>query len=257
MMEDDDEAKQVERETDGDLDFAHLAQTSPIDASDCVGREECLAEVRRMRKLLLEYSEAAAKRDCGKVRLVLRGGEEAYGDALHYHPRMYLARGKDISFDRLFDLEGGAVSVEVVDDEYGLSDDMPGCSIELIASEPPPQSTAGLELMTCTVAFIEKTVRWNFDEGEWRGLYTYDANEREPKKYWIVVFQDPKEREADMAKSRQRLEESADPTEPDPTEPIKKRMEGCSCLYGNPCTEFNKYNCKDWENRFAVARANS
>jgi hypothetical protein len=29
---------------------------------------------------------------------------------------------------------------------------------------------------------------------------------------------------------------------------------GCSCLYGNPCME--AYNCKNWQNRFEVAKAN-
>lgn len=28
----------------------------------------------------------------------------------------------------------------------------------------------------------------------------------------------------------------------------------CSCLYGNPCA--SAYNCKDWRNRFEVAKRN-
>ncbi|KRX02344.1 hypothetical protein PPERSA_09961 [Pseudocohnilembus persalinus] len=34
----------------------------------------------------------------------------------------------------------------------------------------------------------------------------------------------------------------------------KKRGEGCSCLFGNPCQD--KYVCQDWNNREAVARKN-
>ena len=30
--------------------------------------------------------------------------------------------------------------------------------------------------------------------------------------------------------------------------------ESCSCLYGNPCVD--EYSCRDWNNRFAVAKAN-
>ena len=30
--------------------------------------------------------------------------------------------------------------------------------------------------------------------------------------------------------------------------------ESCSCLYGNPCVD--EYSCRDWTNRFAVAKAN-
>ena len=33
-----------------------------------------------------------------------------------------------------------------------------------------------------------------------------------------------------------------------------KREEGCSCLFGNPCME--SYTCKNWQNRFEVAKAN-
>lgn len=32
------------------------------------------------------------------------------------------------------------------------------------------------------------------------------------------------------------------------------RVEGCSCKFGNPCQD--KYICKDWNNRFAVAKKN-
>ena len=33
-----------------------------------------------------------------------------------------------------------------------------------------------------------------------------------------------------------------------------KREEGCSCLFGNPCME--AYTCKNWQNRFEVAKTN-
>ena len=154
--------------------------------------------------------------------------------------------------DRLFDLEDGAISVEEVDDEYSLSDNMPGCSIELVRVKP--QSRVQLDVKDAGVAtapFIEKKIRWKFDQGEWRSLYTYDHQQREPKKYWVLVFQDPEQRESELAKTRKRMEENVEQA------PNEERVEGCSCLYGNPCTELNKYNCKDWKNRFAVARANS
>ena len=32
------------------------------------------------------------------------------------------------------------------------------------------------------------------------------------------------------------------------------RTEGCSCIYGNPCTD--QYICKNWNDRFEVAKAN-
>ena len=30
--------------------------------------------------------------------------------------------------------------------------------------------------------------------------------------------------------------------------------EGCSCLYGTPCTETNSHACGDWHRRFDIAR---
>jgi hypothetical protein len=32
------------------------------------------------------------------------------------------------------------------------------------------------------------------------------------------------------------------------------KAESCSCIEGNPCLD--KYNCKDWENRYVVAKNN-
>ena len=31
-------------------------------------------------------------------------------------------------------------------------------------------------------------------------------------------------------------------------------FESCSCIYGNPCVD--EYGCRDWTNRFAIARKN-
>ena len=33
-----------------------------------------------------------------------------------------------------------------------------------------------------------------------------------------------------------------------------RSMESCSCIYGNPCVD--EYGCKDWDNRYAVAKKN-
>ena len=35
---------------------------------------------------------------------------------------------------------------------------------------------------------------------------------------------------------------------------VRERMEGCSCIEGNPCMD--PYGCKDWTNRYDVAKAN-
>jgi hypothetical protein len=222
------------------LDFVHVQwKTSPTDASDCTNREASLAEVKRIRLLLHDYAEMAARLSCGKIRLQ------------YFH------------HDRLFDIEDGAISVEDVDEEFCLSDVMKGCRIEL--TENDPKAGTGVS----TVSFIEKHVRWNFDEGQWRSLYTYDPNDREPKKYWIVVIQDPKQTKTLQRKATSMDESTFTSTSTSTSTQETSSdegyfygnnvgyVEGCSCLEGNPCTEFNKYNCKDWGNRFAVALIHS
>jgi hypothetical protein len=42
-------------------------------------------------------------------------------------------------------------------------------------------------------------------------------------------------------------------TSPNSLLPQSEKMESCSCIEGNPCVQ--SYNCKDWKNRFDVAKA--
>ena len=241
-----------------------------MDASDCDSRESYLDEVRRIRMLIRSYAasdeqqrEAARSKQeaCnphGIIRLVLRCGEEALGDKLHYHRRMYQSCMHGAICGKKMVIEDGVLGLEDVDDEFCLSEAMPGCSIELTETNP---GDAGITINS----FIEKTVRWKFDEGAWTGLSTIDPEKGEPKTYWVVVFQDPQQREADLAKVRQRMDALvADDTRPEFQGDEDGYfygnnvgwVEGCSCLEGNPCTEYNQYNCKDWINRYAVASAN-
>ena len=104
-----------------DEDFVRWVKTCPMDASDCDGRESFLDEVRRMRMLLRSYAAAeeqqqevqGAKQEAcipdGTVRLVLRCGEEALGDKLHYHPRMYRSRRHDETSETTFDIVDGVL----------------------------------------------------------------------------------------------------------------------------------------------------
>ena len=41
---------------------------------------------------------------------------------------------------------------------------------------------------------------------------------------------------------------------PEPSAPTGPRMESCSCIEGNPRAD--AYCCKDWKNRFEVAKKN-
>jgi hypothetical protein len=197
--------------------------TPPADASDCTTREASLAEVKRIRHLLCRMHEQTSRIPSGQIRV----------QYCHH--------------ERLFDLEDGTLSVEDVDEEYCLSDVMQGCRIELTHHDPKLDSNP---------PFIDKHVRWKFDEGEWRSLYTYE--DRAPKKYWVVVIQDS--RQIEKLANTQPHKDNAVTTNNEEGYFYGNNVgyvEGCSCLEGNPCSEFNKYNCKDWANRFAVALENS
>ena len=207
--------------------------TPPADASDCTTREASLTEVKRIRHLLCRMHEQTSRIPSGQIRV----------QYCHH--------------ERLFDLEDGTLSVEDVDEEYCLSDVMQGCRIELTHHDPKVESNP---------PFIDKHVRWKFDEGEWRSLYTYE--DRAPKKYWVVVIQDSRQIEK-LANTQPHKDIAGTTTTPTTGVPPNNNeegyfygnnvgyVEGCSCLEGNPCSEFNKYNCKDWANRFAVALENS
>jgi len=230
---------------DDSLDFVQIIQRSPADASDCPDRETSLREVKRIRRQIQTFIYKKKHQEVARAKV-----------AAELDARITTGKVRLIYsiYDRLFDIKDGAISVEEVDEEYCLSDIMPDCSLELI--DMKPQARIDQENAGIPTPFIKKTVRWNFDVGEWQSLYTYDPDDREPKKYWIVVFQDPKQREKALAKTRQKMGTMEVPTRTPLGCPLE-RMEGCSCLEGNPCTEFNKYNCKDWDNRIAVALANS
>ena len=81
-------------------------------------------------------------------------------------------------------------------------------------------------------------------------MYTYTDGETDVKSYWVVAYQDEKQRAEDMAKTKERLERDRQSSK------NESRAEGCSCIEGNPCTEANKYNCKNWSGRFVIAAAN-
>ena len=194
---------------------AELAR--PGDASDLDGTD-AICEVQRLRRLMYENVEArrelARRRSTGSVRIVY----EQYND--------------------LFDIKDGKISVETIDEEYCLSDVMPGCIIQL--GRMPERERHEREAKGESVSFAERS------GGEFVGLYTYEDT---PRSYYCVVFQDAKQREADMIATKKRMESAFGDAAT-----TKSRTEGCSCLEGNPCTEANKYNCKNWQNRFAVAR---
>eukprot|EP00750_Incisomonas_marina_P004603 INCI13485.10.p2 GENE.INCI13485.10~~INCI13485.10.p2 ORF type:complete len:339 (-),score=75.80 INCI13485.10:2848-3864(-) len=121
-----------------------------------------------------------------------------------------------------------------IDDMYCLSDIMPGCIVRL--------------------SYIDNTKfkgeRWElpFVPDDSNGVLTELMDGEE---YWVVVIENEEQLKKDQAETAARMAElgTADSGEP---QTGVTRKEGCSCIYGNPCTD--KYVCNSWETRFAVAR---
>ena len=185
-----------------------------------------------------------------RLRQLIKAGNTAYlafeEEQRELNRRQPTGRVKIIyeQYDDQFDVKDGMINVNTIDEEYCLSDVMPGCTLELL--DVPPQDKIKKEIKGVEVPFVKKD-----GSGEkFVELFTYTDGMTDVKSYWVVAFQDEKQREADMAKTKERLQRDKD------TSISENRTEGCSCLEGNPCTEANKYNCKNWAGRFVVAAAN-
>jgi len=81
--------------------------------------------------------------------------------------------------------------------------------------------------------------------GVFKGLSVVDA-EGQPKEYRLEVQEDAVWEAARGPKTTYKAAESTIQKGP--------KMESCSCIEGNPCAD--AYCCKDWKNRFEVAKKN-
>ena len=199
----------------------------PSTASDV---DDPLTEVIRLRKILYDGQKAVeamqqeidSRRSDGKVKLIYQ------------------------QYQELFPITNGCISVFEVDDTYCLSDAMPGCQLMLV--DIPLQEMHERDVKGLPIAFVSKTM--GDDEREsFVGMFTYDDV---PKEYTVVVYEDPEQYAKDMASLKATI--ASNQVTIGPSNVI--RVEGCSCVEGNPCTEANKHNCKDWGNRLAIAKAN-
>jgi hypothetical protein len=72
------------------------------------------------------------------------------------------------------------------------------------------------------------------------------------EKYYCIVIEAPEQYALDQKNLQARLLASGLLDAASATR--GRDVEGCSCLYGNPCMD--QYICRDWDNRFAVSKNN-
>jgi hypothetical protein len=138
-------------------------------------------------------------------------------------------------YNEEFPVSKNSITSERIDEDYGLTDVMPGCRLRLSTLDPQKrtlyENTQGRE------------APWAKEEPEGTFQELLAGG-----KYYCVVIENPEQYKKDMVDQAKKMEKNDNDTE------AKPRQEGCSCLYGNPCQD--KYICLDWENRWAVAIAN-
>lgn len=132
---------------------------------------------------------------------------------------------KYYQYTEQFAIADGKIAVKDIDDFFGLSGVMAGCGIHLGDKEP--------EYEKDNVYLKEEPIGTVVDL-------------KPGETYWIFAVQDPEQEKKDVARNKAIW--AGVPPE------AAARGEGCSCVYGSPCTD--QYVCLDWENRMAVAKKN-
>ncbi len=199
--------------------------------------EDYKNEVVRLRKLIKEAYDSVEKEKERQAEIARR---------------VYTGKVKIIyqQYQELFQIDNGRINVDKIDEDYCLSDVMPGCKLALL-NNISIEEMHKLEMNNLPIPFQKK---FTMDDGKevFEELYTYKDG-FEPRKYTVVVYEDPAQYQLDMEKVKARIAADSNITIGGVN---VERAEGCSCIEGNPCTDANKYNCKDWENRFAIAKKN-
>ena len=199
------------------VQFANSELSKDLAATDITNKEAAMHEVKRLRQALNDPMS------------VINHGQ------IQINYQMY---------NNHFDILNGQLvpgefhnGIEKLDDEYAFSFAMPGCVLDLVTI--PLGKKIELEAKGMVVPFVKK----NQAGTEFVQLNVLNA-------YWVVVHEN--EEQAKIAAATY----AANLAHEGLAQNEGTREVGCSCIEGNPCTEGNKYNCKNWEMRFAIAKEN-
>ena len=99
----------------------------------------------------------------------------------------------------------------------------------------------------------EKDINWVdfFLPEEPQGTY---HNLVDNKTYYIHVFQDAEQLEIDQMQMRSKAADMKRDVKEVLVKEDGRGFESCSCIYGEPCRD--EYGCRDWGNRFTIAKSN-
>ena len=204
------------KEWNDELTTAFQSQSSPEGKVDLFKWSQCmptLFETAEDRKIRLEeeYKLVLAQRAEGTV-------------VINY--QMY---------NEKFPISKNMLTASRIDEDYGLTDVMPGCKIMLSTIDSKARTLYQNNYPDREAPYVRED-----PEGTFRDLLSDET-------YYCIVIENPDQYKKDMAAIKNRnagLDIKQDGS----------RVEGCSCLFGNPCVD--QYICKDWNNRMTVAKKN-
>jgi len=140
-------------------------------------------------------------------------------------------------YNEEFPISKNSITAARIDEDYGLTDVMPGCRIRLSTLDSHRRTLYENENNGRPAPWVKEEP----EDGIFQELLAGET-------YYCLVIENPEQYKKDMADLAKKLETESTETEPKP------RQEGCSCLYGNPCQD--PYVCLDWDNRWKVSLAN-
>lgn len=152
-------------------------------------------------------------------------------------------------YNEQFPIVASSITAAEIDEVYCLSFVMPGCRIRLSLLSPANKRKKEIELEEQGLGLIEREKQILLNEepkGTFHGL-------RADGSYYVYAEQAAEQLALDQARAREIFAQQAS------IEQVQRKddgrvLESCSCLYGNPCVD--EYGCRDWGNRYAVAKQN-
>lgn len=145
-----------------------------------------------------------------------------------------------------FIISNGSIASDIIDSEYCLTFAFPKCKIHLSTYSPNDFSYEDNGL---SAPPLEK----ESPPGTYQELRTDQV-------YWVHLEEDQEELEAYHKRQDKYAEEAAAKRKEDEENEARGIVshsggaESCSCIEGNPCMD--RYGCKDWDNRYEVAKRN-
>ena len=219
---------------------------------------EAVAEVTKTAEQLaaeqLEAEKAAAQKVAAEQAAAEKAASEKAAAEAEKARRNGRVKIHYNHYDKEYDIVDGKLDWEHVDDQYAISFVFKGqwtCNLKCKATEErilPDGGALHVEMRKDPDGFDpdDEEEKWC---GFFSGLCVLD-DEGKPNEYVLEVQEDAVWDAAARAAGTYKTYKAPAPEESCVSQ--NSKQESCSCIEGNPCAD--AYCCKDWKNRFEVAK---